>query len=262
MCAFGNDVREGRQNLETMLLLDVSGSMFSDPSGRQLGLDGVVRRHLQPANVVLVEHMVHRLLQHMVPRSASGEGIETVLFSSRAAAIGKLTTKDFSTRWKRNVRQNSVAMGGTQVMQGWQAAKTAYFTRMSAAGHGRFDSIYGWQPTPSMPKLSLLVFLDGEADDMDEFELELLGEAWAFVTIVLVGWEACPHHHAHAAELERMCRFNPHLSFVDFQGRVLERWATQQILESVYPDGAPTREEILDPRLEEMLGDDLNPADY
>jgi len=61
--------------METMLLLDVSGSMFSDPSGQQLGLDGVVRRHLQPTNVVLVEHMVHRLLQHMMPRSTDGEGV-------------------------------------------------------------------------------------------------------------------------------------------------------------------------------------------
>ena len=59
-----------------------------------------------------------------------------------------------------------------------------------------------------------------------------------------------------------MCRSNPHLAFIDFQGRVLERWATQQILESVYPDGAPTSEEVLDERLEQQLMDDLNPADY
>lgn len=187
MRKFADDLRSGRQGLETMLFLDVSGSMFSDPSGWQLGLDGVVRRHLQPTNVVLVEHMVHRLLQHMVPRSADGEGVETVLFSSRAAAIGKLDMREFGKEWKRRVRHHSVARGGTQVMQGWQVAKNTYFTRMSALGHGRFDSTYGWQPTPAMPKLSLLVFLDGEADDMDEFELELLGEAWAFVTIVLVG---------------------------------------------------------------------------
>jgi len=150
-----------------------------------------------------------------------------VLFSSQAAAIGKLDVKDFGKEWKWRVRHHGVAREGTQVMQGWQMAKNTYFTRMSALGHGRFDSTYGWQPTPSMPKLCLLIFLDGEADDMDEFELELLGEVWAFVTIVLVGWEGCPYHNAYAGELERMCRSNPHLSFVDFQGRVLERWATQ-----------------------------------
>lgn len=52
------------------------------------------------------------------------------------------------------------------------------------------------------------------------------------------------------------------MAFVDFQGRVLERWATQQILESVYPLDAPRQEEILDERLEQQLMDDLNPADY
>jgi len=215
MQTLGNDLRDGHQSIETMLLLDVSGSMFSDPSGGQLGIDGVMRRHLQPTNMVLVEHMVHRLLQHMVPRSGSSLGIETVLFSSWAVAIGPLSTTDFHVQWKRKVTQNAIAMSGTQVMQGWQATKNVYFTRMSALGHGYLDDTYSWQPTPSMPKLSLLVFLDGEADDMDEFELELLGEAWAFVSIVLVGCDGCPHHHVHAVELERMCRFNPHLSFVD-----------------------------------------------
>jgi hypothetical protein len=36
-----------------------------------------------------------------------------------------------------------------------------------------------------MVKLSLLVLLDGEALDMDEWELEILGETWAYVTILL-----------------------------------------------------------------------------
>ncbi len=36
-----------------------------------------------------------------------------------------------------------------------------------------------------MVKLSLLVLLDGEANDIDEWELEVLGETWAYVTILL-----------------------------------------------------------------------------
>lgn len=68
-------------------------------------------------------------------------------------------------------------------MMGWQCVKTTYFEHQHAsAGHGRLDPVFGWQWTPGMPKLSLLVFLDGEATDMDEFELELLGETWAYVS--------------------------------------------------------------------------------
>lgn len=75
-------------------------------------------------------------------------------------------------------------------MQGWQTVKATYFKHQhDNYGHGRLDPVYGWQATPGMPKLSLLVFLDGEAMDMDEFELELLGETWAYVTIALVGME-------------------------------------------------------------------------
>lgn len=71
-----------------------------------------------------------------------------------------------------------------------------------------------------MLKLSLLVFLDDEASDMDEFELELLGETWAYVPFALVGTKNCPHHRSHAIELERVAKFNPHVGFFDVHGRV------------------------------------------
>ncbi len=35
--------------------------------------------------------------------------------------------------------------------------------------------------------LRLLLLLDGEATDMDEFELDILGLSWAHVTIFLIG---------------------------------------------------------------------------
>ena len=98
-----------------------------------------------------------------------------------------------------------------------------------------------------MPKLSLLVFLDGEANDMDEFELELLGETWAYVTIALVGMENCPHHHSHAIELERVAHFNPHVGFYDVHGRVCERMVVEDLLGSVYPVDPPAYGEILKP---------------
>jgi hypothetical protein len=136
-------------------------------------------------------------------------------------------------------------------MQGWQVVKQAYFTAQHQRyGHGRWDPVFGWQATPGMPKLSLLVLLDGEATDMDEFELELLGETWAYVTIALVGMEGCPHHHSHAVELERVAKCNPHVSFFDVHARVCERVVVEQVLGSVYPVDPPAYDEVCSEKFE------------
>ncbi|KAI8618138.1 hypothetical protein BC830DRAFT_1061736 [Chytriomyces sp. MP71] len=236
-----------------MILMDVSGSMLWDPRNGVIGPDGIRRFHNQPANLELVRHLMHRCLNHMVPRAqrehAKQYGIPTVTFSSRATFVGQMSASQFDHDWHNKIRPN--LGGGTQVMMGWQKVKNTYFEQVhKATGHGFFHNIFGWQPTPGMPKLSLLVFLDGEAMDMDEFELELMGESWAFVTICLVGYENCPHHHSHAMELERVARYNPHVGFYDVQGRALERYAVEQVLKSVYPVDPPTYQEIVDPRFE------------
>jgi hypothetical protein len=226
----------GTDHLETMLLIDVSGSMTWNPRAGVCGPDAIVRYHDQPANIALIEHLVHRVLHHMIPRAQkehpSQRGINTVTFSTYGNYIGQLSARHFRQDWYHKIRLG----GGTQVMQGWQVVKNTYFRQQhSAAGHGKFDPEFGWQATPGMPKLSLLVFLDGEATDMDEFELELLGETWAYVTIALVGMENCPHHHSHAIELERVAKFNPHVGFYDVHGRVCERLVVEDLLSSVYP---------------------------
>jgi hypothetical protein len=241
-------IMHGTDHLETMLLIDVSGSMTWNPHRGVVGPDGIRRYHDQPSNIALVQHLVHRVLHHMIPRAQKEHptciGIDTVTFSSHGHYVGQLSAANFNRDWRSKVRLG----GGTQVMQGWQVVKQSYFQHQNSAyGHGRFDPVYGWQPTPGMPKLSLLVFLDGEATDMDEFELELLGETWAYVTIVLVGMENCPHHHSHAVELERVARFNPHVGFFDVHGRVCERLVVEDILGSVYPVDPPGYSEILKP---------------
>ena len=96
--------------------------------------------------------------------------------------------------------------------------------------------------------LRLLLLLDGEATDMDEFELDLLGLSWAHVTIFLIGVDGkylpaveglrsetdcstgCPHHHRHANELQRISDVNHHVSFVDAQGNTPERYVTHELL--------------------------------
>lgn len=186
----------------------------------------------------------------MVPRAQrehpKQKGIDTVTFSTCGEHVGQLSTGNWNEDWATKVAAR--LGGGTQVMQGWQVVKNTYFKHQHETyGHGRFDPVFGWQATPGMPKLSLLVFLDGEATDMDEFELELLGETWAYVTIALVGMENCPHHHSHAVELERVAKFNPHVGFYDVHGRVLERLVVQDLLSNVYPVDPPAYEEILKP---------------
>ncbi|KAK4696628.1 hypothetical protein P7C71_g1326, partial [Lecanoromycetidae sp. Uapishka_2] len=234
-----------------MLLIDVSASMTWNPHQGMTGPDGMRRYHDQPSNILLVEHLVHRVLNHMIPRARkehpTQSGIDTVTFSNFGNYIGPLSTSHFKHDWRTKVKQG----GGTQVMQGWQKVKSTYFQHQHENyGHGRWDQKFGWQPTPGMPKLSLLVFLDGEAADMDEFELELLGETWAYVTIALVGMENCPHHHSHAVELERVAKFNPHVGFFDVHGRVCERMVVEDLLSSVYPVDPPGYSEVLKPEFD------------
>ena len=241
-------ILHGIDHLETMLLIDVSSSMTWNPHGGIRGPDGIQRFHDQPSNIRLVEHLVHRVLHHMIPRQQKEHptqlGIDTVTFSTYGKYVGQISADRFAQDWNRQIQLG----GGTRVMQGWQTVKSTYFQHQHKShGHGRWDPVFGWQATPGMPKLSLLVFLDGEATDMDEFELELLGETWAYVTIALVGMENCPHHHSHAIELERVAKFNPHVGFFDVHGRVCERMLVEDILSSVYPVDPPSYSEILKP---------------
>ncbi|KAG0039981.1 hypothetical protein BGZ83_002685, partial [Gryganskiella cystojenkinii] len=148
-----HDLAEGLQNgtdhIETMLLIDVSGSMGWDPHSGVRGPDGIVRFHDQPSNISLVEHLVHRVLHHMVPRAQRQHpnqlGIDTVTFSSSGRYVGQISARNFQRDWKNGV----VIGGGTQVMQGWQKVKTTYFEHQHRTyGHGRYDNVFGWQPTP------------------------------------------------------------------------------------------------------------------
>ncbi|KAJ3113901.1 hypothetical protein HK100_001860 [Physocladia obscura] len=252
--ALADGIVHGTDHLETMLLVDVSGSMMWDPRTGVRGPDGIFRIHDQLSNIQLVKNLVHRVLNHMVPRAQREhpgvDGIPTVTFATTAAFVGNLTPALFESDWNRKVVHARNFGGSTQVMQGWQTVKATYFEAMHKLGHGYRHPDFGWQATPGMPKLSLLVFLDGEANDMDEFELELMGETWAYVTIALVGYENCPHHHSHAIELERVCKFNPHVEFHDVQGRVLERLLVEDLLKSVYPVDPPDYTEILSPAYE------------
>lgn len=151
-------------------------------------------------------------------------GYDMITFSSHAKYIGTINHKNLDKMWHDKVSFG----GGTRVMTGWQKVKEQHFRKHSeSATH---HPIYGWQAGPETPMLRLLLLLDGEATDMDEFELDLLGLSWAHVTIFLIGVDGCPHHHRHANELQRISDVNHHVSFVDAQGNTPERFVTHELL--------------------------------
>ncbi len=159
----------------------------------------------------------------MLHHSHQAAGYDLVTFANQAKYIGLINHNNFNKSW------NKVTFGGgTRVMTGWQRVKELHFQKHSeSAIH---HPVYGWQAGPETPILRLLLLLDGEATDMDEFELDLLGLSWAHVTIFLIGVDGCPHHHRHANELQRISDVNHHVSFVDAQGNCPERFVTHELL--------------------------------
>ncbi|KAM0755845.1 hypothetical protein T439DRAFT_376135 [Meredithblackwellia eburnea MCA 4105] len=212
---------------DTMILLDVSSSMDFDPLRPVYDRYMVTnyQRSTQPKNKdvakAIVRRFVHAMARHDHLRENSG--YDLVTFSSSASYAGRISDQNFARTWR------SVQIGGgTRVMTGWQKVKQLHFEkhRESATWHPKF----GWQAGPETPMLRLLLLLDGEATDMDEFELDLLGLSWAHVTIFLIGVDGCPHHHRHANELQRISEVNHHVSFVDAQGNTPERFVTHELL--------------------------------
>ncbi|KAF2149122.1 hypothetical protein K461DRAFT_297586 [Myriangium duriaei CBS 260.36] len=210
---------------DTMILLDVSGSMDFD-SVRPIYTQYMITRYapsMQPKNKDVAKAIVRRFTDAMASHDHNFGGYDLTTFANEGKYIGTLNNRNFDAMW-RNVRIG----GGTRVMTGWQMVKDLHFRKHShSAIH---HPIYGWQAGPDTPMLRLLLLLDGEAADMDEFELDLLGLSWAHVTIFLVGPEGDPHHHRHANELQRISDVNHHVSFVDAQGNTPERFVTHELL--------------------------------
>ncbi|KAK5997664.1 hypothetical protein PT974_00019 [Cladobotryum mycophilum] len=210
---------------DTMIMLDVSGSMDFDPvrpDYQDYLITGFSRSN-QPKNKDVAKAIIRRFTDAMANHDHQNNGYELVTFSSEARHIGKISRKNFNRTWyKVDIG------GGTRVMTGWQKVKELHFEKH--AGSATYHPVYGWQAGPQTPVLRLLLLLDGEASDMDEFEMDLLGLSWAHVTIFLIGVDDCPHHHRHANELERISQANHHVSFVDAQGNCPERYVTHELL--------------------------------
>lgn len=171
----------------------------------------------------LAKAIVRRFIDAMSNHDRNWQGYQLTTFSNQATDIGVINHDNFDETW------SEVRFGGrTRVMTGWQKAKEIHFRNHPESA--TYHPVYGWQAGSKTPKLRLLVLLDGEADDMDEFELDLLSLSWVHVTVFLIGVDGCLHHHRHANELQRISDVNPNVSFVDAQGNAPERYITHEIL--------------------------------
>ncbi|KAK5954333.1 hypothetical protein OHC33_004906 [Knufia fluminis] len=210
---------------DTMILLDVSDSMNFDPV-RPVYQQYLITRYTastQPKNKDVAKAIIRRFTDAMANHDHQFKGYDLTTFSDKATYIGTVNHQNLESMW-RKVQLG----GGTRVMTGWQKVKELHFQKHSESA--TYHPIWGWQAGPDTPMLRLLLLLDGEATDMDEFELDLLGLSWAQVTIFLIGVDECPHHHRHANELQKISDVNHHVSFVDAQGNTPERFVTHELL--------------------------------
>ncbi|KAI2791991.1 hypothetical protein POX_b02022 [Penicillium oxalicum] len=210
---------------ETMILLDVSGSMDRPPRrsiyDQYLLTEFVGSSH--PRNKDVAQSIIRRFTQALANHDQNRSGYELTTFSSKAENIGHLNYFNFEDRWL------NIKFGGrARVMIGWQSLKERFFQKHASTAI--FHPIYGWQAGPQTPKLRTLLVFDGEVQDIDDFELDLLSSPWAHVTILLIGADECPRHHQNANRLQSISDPNPRVSFVDAQGNVPERFIVHELL--------------------------------
>ncbi|KAJ5281713.1 hypothetical protein N7478_007085 [Penicillium angulare] len=204
---------------ETMILLDASGSMEFNPARPKYNKYLITGF----SKVDLAKAIISRFVDAMQTFSNSSYGYHLVTFSNQASDIGLVN------RWNINQIWGNVQFGGrTRIMTGWSKIKELHFQKHSQTA--KYHPTYGWQAGPETPSLRLVLILDGEANDMDEFELDLLSLSWAYVTIFLIGVEGSLNHHRHANRLQRISEINPRVSFVEAQGNISERFVLHELL--------------------------------
>lgn len=72
--------------------------------------------------------------------------------------------------------------------------------------------------------------IDGEACDMDEFELDLLATPWAYITMFAIGVEDSINHHRLANRLQQLSDRNSRITYVEGQGNIPERFIIHELL--------------------------------
>ncbi|KAJ5095074.1 hypothetical protein N7532_007365 [Penicillium argentinense] len=215
---------------ETMVLLDTTSSMDNYPM-RPEYRHYLITSHTrvkQPKSkggllTEVTKSVIRRFINAMGNHDNNPRGYPLAVFSQEAEYIGKIHRWDLDEVW-RGIR----FAGKARVMAGWQKIKELHLQKHS--GTASYHPLYGWMAGPLTPRLKLLLVLNEEASDMNEFELELLSLPWAYITIFLIGVEGSLNHHRHANRLSRMSEVNHRISFVEAQGNIPERFITHELL--------------------------------
>src|SRR5579872_2500478 len=127
---------------ETMLLLDVTGSMNQPASPGGSPRNGV----LQEAIYTVVDTLAKEDSQ--AAHVADGGGLRTITFADGTATdIGDLNPTNLRSKW-RSIRWS----GGTYIMPGFRKMQQVYTEE------------FGQEPVASRPKLLELIITDGEAE--------------------------------------------------------------------------------------------------
>ncbi|KAJ5306778.1 hypothetical protein N7508_005793 [Penicillium antarcticum] len=210
---------------ETMILMDARGSMDFNPllpNYNQYLITGFSTAN-QPKHKELAKAILGRFVEALGKYDNNAQGYPLVTFSSQANYISLVNGRNLG-----DICRAIKFIGRSRIMVGWRKVKEMHFQKHSETA--TFHPVYGWQAGIQTPRLRLILMLGGEVNDMDEFELNTLDASWASITILLMGADSCPHHHRFASRIRRMADSYPHISFVEAQGLVPERYVTHELL--------------------------------
>jgi hypothetical protein len=191
------------QEIETMLLLDTTGSMYSsssetDPTPRK----DVVGEAIGTIVEVLAAADSQAARESEEQEDEEAGGLRTVLFSGNRPGrdIGDLNPDNLQAKW------NAIEwIGDTWIVPGFNALLQAY------------KNEFGSRPAETRPILRALVITDGEAKDADQFDALLERVSGNMYVIIATVGHGHDHERAVAA-YQAIEQRNAHLKVVNLSG--------------------------------------------
>ncbi len=191
------------QEIETMLLLDTTGSMYwssseTDPTPRK----DVVGEAIGTIVEVLAAADSQAAREGEEQDDEEAGGLRTVLFSGNRPGrdIGDLNPDNLQAKW------NAIEWNGdTWIVPGFNALLQAY------------KNEFGSRPAETRPILRALVITDGEAKDGDQFDALLERVSGNMYVIIATVGHGHDHERAVAA-YQAIEQRNAHLKVVNLSG--------------------------------------------
>lgn len=202
-----------KQERETMLLLDVTGSMDCATSQT----NPVPRKDtVKNAMGTVVATLGAEDSQAVHEQDGEGGGVRTVTFAgNRAHDIGDLNSTNLNEKWERIVWS-----GSTWIMPGWRKLLNVY--------HEEFGS----REEETKPILLVLIITDGEAEDTDEFANALAktkGDVYCAVAVIGFG----NTHDEALFKYNEIAKKNRHIRVLSFDGESNTQFIAKALLQMV-----------------------------